>query len=252
MDKPRKSLRLFFTQLLHDMEFMDPKNKVRAAALGFTVTIIFAALNYLIPLLHAAGAGVKTAVWGISVFASAGVYQTLATSFSTLLLLWPWGKRIIFGGYYLEGTWVGYYQEDTYFCYVVEVIEQDLDTIVIKGSSYDQNLNRRAQWTSDAVTFDAISGVLNYSYTCHIIPDKTVDQGIAIFSLVRERTGKAGTDLYGYSTDVKDGTRTASWEHKITHTGQRPEDALKEAIETKKALDAFRVLPPPHAPPPAT
>ena len=59
---------------------------------------------------------------------------------------------------------------DGYFCSVqdavinVEYYEQDMDTIQIRGHSYNEKLELHSSWVSTSITIDGIKGKI--FYTC--------------------------------------------------------------------------------------
>ncbi|MCI5143959.1 MAG: hypothetical protein D3923_00190 [Candidatus Electrothrix sp. AR3] len=219
---------------------MNPSNKVITLSLALTVTFILLSLSTLIPFFKNISTAQGFFAVAISILASTGTYKFLVTVISSVILEFTFLKKMVFGKHYLEGTWVGYYQEPDKHSYLVETFEQDFDEIVVRGSSFDQSKNRKAQWTSESASFDATKGTLQYSYTCHKFKDRRVEQGIAHFSIIRDRLTTPAKHLYGYSTDVTEGDRSPAWEVKIKDIGMRHEDAIDEAVKMKQQLDEVR------------
>tara|TARA_R110000744_G_scaffold246816_1_gene363251 strand:+ start:362 stop:1027 length:666 start_codon:yes stop_codon:yes gene_type:complete len=219
---------------------MNPKNRVITVSILLTVIFIISITNTLIPYVVNLTGKEQFTAYGTLLLASTGLYRALITIFSFTILEVAKFKEWVFGVNLIEGTWVGYYKEGNDSFYLVEAIEQDFDQIVVRGSSYDAKGERIAQWTSESAEYDSSKGVFQYSYICHLIEDKNVEQGLANFSVIRDNKSKKPKNLYGYSTDVHDGHRAASWEQKIDAVGKPPEECLKAARAYKIFLEASR------------
>jgi hypothetical protein len=169
------------------------------------------------------------------------MYQAFNSGATWVILRIPRVKRSFFGANYLEDTWVGFYEDgNTDQCLLVERFEQDFDGLTIKGESFDRNGHRRAQWVSESVAFDVRQGTLRYFYTCHVLDDKKIQQGVTEFSIRREGPMGAARKLDGYSSDLHDGRRSPAWETRLEGTCTDLETALKEAREYRDAVLAAR------------
>ena len=209
---------------------MDPRTKVAAASLASTITLMYLALQELGPLISAASLRQDVQAAALFVLASGSLYQGLNNAASWVILKIPPLKRFLFGANYLEDTWVGFYEDASgQDCLLVEQFEQDFDGITIKGQSFDQNGRRRAQWVSESVAFDEREGTLRYFYTCHVLDDKKIQQGVTDFTIRRNGPMGAAQKLDGYSSDLHDGHRSPSWETRLRGRSVELEKALKAA-----------------------
>lgn len=129
-------------------------------------------------------------------------------------------KRIILGNEYLNGTWIGYYQgvkgDIRYF---IEIIEQDIDSIVIRGNTFYDNLELYSCWNSEAVNINGKTGTLTYTYTYFIFGKDSVDDGLGMAksSFIRNNSREQPKAMNGFSTDLKFGEKITSYEEKITY-----------------------------------
>ncbi|WP_280151730.1 hypothetical protein [Piscinibacter sp. XHJ-5] len=190
---------------------------------------MFFAIVWLQPLIRglepvlAAASGVAGAV------ASLGVYRLLSSAF-----LWLFGnslvlRRLILGKSFLEGTWIGHYMHEEEHRFTIEFVDQASGTTVIHGREFDSAGKTRASWASDTVSIDIERMHLVYAYTCKVFVRKHVQEGLGVFTLVRESSEKAPTKLDGYAVDLIDGDRDPNTEYKICDEPLPDEESLAEA-----------------------
>lgn len=72
---------------------------------------------------------------------------------------------------------------------------------------------------------------LVYAYNCNVFERNYVHEGLGIFAMVPEDTGKPPTKLDGYSVDLIDGDRDPNTEYKINVKPVADEVALAKARE---------------------
>ena len=127
---------------------------------------------------------------------------------------------------------------DGYFCSVqdavinVEYYEQDMDTIQIRGHSYNEKLELHSSWVSTSITIDGIKGKIFYTYSVNSFVDSTNNIGCAEFDFERKKCCKYPLIIHGFSTDIQIGKRIKSYEEKLTD---------KKIIKTKKELDFAQI-----------
>jgi FlaA1/EpsC-like NDP-sugar epimerase len=75
-------------------------------------------------------------------------------------------KKLMLGNEYLDGTWIGHYRGVSgNIRYFIEEIEQNLDSIKIRGKSFNEDMELNSTWNSEAVNVDGKSGTLTYTYS---------------------------------------------------------------------------------------
>ena len=124
----------------------------------------------------------------IAAYASTiGAYQTIHRLIALVLGNWRWLKKHVFGKYYIEGTWVGYYYgEDEKVRYVVDIVQQEIGYPTrLHGEGFLADNRLYARWDSLAAAFYNNGSGLIFAYECDIlIPPQKVD-GITDFYLSR-------------------------------------------------------------------
>jgi len=149
-------------------------------------------------------------------------------------------KEKILGNQYMEGTWIG--------CYIgvggkprlyIEVFEQSLDELIIRGKCFELDNSYKGSWISDTVVIDEKRGIMRYTYESDMLNNSHKNEGIAIFNFERTNRKTPPQKLIGYSSDIFNNTKIKSMEKKIDNS-QFPTqlDLLEEAhnflIENKK------------------
>ena len=153
----------------------------------------------------------------IGAVASAGLYKLTIELIIRISKKIKFVKKIFLGASYLDGTWAGFYiGSGGQVRYYVEKYEQELDTLVIRGHSYNELLQYHAWWTATSVNVDTTKCEISYMYDCKAIRDTSNHNGLAVFNFVTGNQKKAPTKLIGYSTDIHIGIRTKSMEVKIS------------------------------------
>jgi len=209
-----------------------------------TVAIMFAIIEYLVPMLQASAIPatflqlipfatptqlVEASKFVLTALATLGTYKLLAGLLIQSIDWAPYLKSFIFGPSYVEGTWIGQFHDKNYPKWTVEHFEQSLNGIVIRGYAHNQDGTPYASWTSTAASVDDARGVLTYTYDCDLIGHNSPQQGIGIFQFERPAAGKAPTGIKGYSTDLVDGVRSANHEFKISNGSILIDEAMKQA-----------------------
>ena len=194
------------------------------------VIITTAAKYYMvIGQIGVVGAGV------VSVLFSFGLYNVLASLLIYLMNKSRWLKKKILSGYYMEGTWVGYYERNNDIRLVIEHFEQDLNRLVIRGRSRMLNGEERAKWYSKTVQIDVISGRLIYVYENGAIRYKgTGLEGIGTFFFQREGVDCPPTELDGFQVDTIDGERVPAKEKKVADVLLPLDIAFEKSLELYK------------------
>ncbi len=172
---------------------------------------------------------------------SIGVYRLLFLITSYFVNNCQWLKRKVFSSCYLEGTWVGFYIGVLgNVRYLIETFEQNIDGLVIKGSSYDENKNLHSFWTSESINLDSEKGELSYQYKVRTTRENQDPNGIAYFSMIRENNRKPATMLVGFSADSHLTQKCKAMEYRwIKNTKYDINEALTNAekfYQTKKDI----------------
>ena len=109
---------------------MKPLLKLNSIALSITTLIVFTIWTNVFVLIQISDF-YKILLGGII---SLGIYRLLAGGIIWLFQKSKKMKKYFLGGYYLEGTWVGFYigvsRKERF---MIERFEQELDSLVIRG-----------------------------------------------------------------------------------------------------------------------
>ena len=157
---------------------------------------------------------------GIIVFLSGGLVSlaTYTCLYKTLKFFFDrsrYFRMLILHNSYLEGTWIGFYigiSGD--IRYIKEEFRQDLDGLIIKGKSFNENKQLHAKWMSDVVRIDTRLLKLKYMYEISTIHDNMNGYGIADFDLEELNFFGISKKITGYTSDNHWGKRIKSIEFK--------------------------------------
>lgn len=172
---------------------------------------------------------------------SIGIYRLFFLITSNVVNKCQWIKKIVFSSYYIEGTWIGFYigvfNKERF---LIETFEQNLDGLIIKGISFDENKNLHTFWTSESINLDPEKGELSYQYKVKSTKENPDPNGVAYFSLIRDNNKKPPTMLVGFSADSHLTKKCKAMEYRYSDkTYYDINIALKKAEEfyqTKKDL----------------
>jgi len=175
---------------------------------------------------------------------SLGLYQFVATILLFLFKNIRIIRKYFLGPKYLEGTWVGFYiGHGGQVRYIVERFEQDFETLIIRGTSYNELEKFHTSWISFSANVDIAKGELTYMYELRGINEVFNGTGIVFFSFHRKNQDTAPTMIKGFSADLhNNGKRTKSFEYKLKDKENNLTDieAIKKAIEFyNKHKDSF-------------
>ncbi len=161
------------------------------------------------------------------------MYRIIASFIVYLTTKSSWIKKKILEQYYLEGTWVGFYiGVSGHERYLIERFEQGIDTLVIRGKSFNEQLKYQSTWTTSSVNIDIIHGKISYMYEVVNINDKSNNNGIAIFNFDRDNQYSEAKGLSGFSDDLHLGQRVKAKEIKLSDNCNLDEkEALARAIK---------------------
>jgi hypothetical protein len=196
---------------------MKPSARFNSVVTTVTIFVMWGAFVKLLPLLHTLDKRSGSVAALITIISSVAIYRGFA-----VLLAWALGrflplKAIVFGPYFMHGTWVGYFVgHGGDVRLLVEHFEQDLHALVIRGRSFFDNGSTHANWTSEAATVDAERGRLIYTYGCDVMSREVTLQGVAVFQIERPEAKAAATQISGYTADLIDGVRSIASERKIS------------------------------------
>ena len=169
---------------------------------------------------------------------SIGVYRMFFLLLSILVKNWIWLKSKVYDNYYLEGTWVGFFiGNGGSVRYYVETFEQDFDSLIIRGKSFNEN-GYHASWIAETNNINVKKGTLSYTYDTDAIANTFINPGIAFFNFERDSLNKAPKSLIGFSSDLYNPKKLKSFEKKISN-GTKYEylqalEKAKEVYETNK------------------
>jgi hypothetical protein len=156
--------------------------------------------------------------WKVPLIAltSIGVYKLFMVIFKWLILKIRFLKKIVFGAYYFEGVWVGFFVgKQGKVSYYVETFEQDFDGIIIRGKGFRETEGYFGSWISENVSVNIRKGTLNYTYECDAFSNSFINPGLASFVLERKTITSPPHRLIGFSADLYNPKKLKSFEEKI-------------------------------------
>ena len=228
---------------------MKPIIKFNTIVLSMTTTVVFGIWLYISQLIltypewFKESSNNKYNLLGIIMVGliSIGVYRLFFLITSYFVNNCQWIKRQVFSSYYLEGIWVGFYiGVSGNVRYLIETFEQNIDGLVIKGTSYDENKNLHSFWTSESINFDSEKGELSYQYKVRSTKEKPDPNGIAYFSIIRGNNHKPASILVGFSADShltkKCKAMEYKWIEKTKYDINEALDKAEEFYQTKKEI----------------
>jgi hypothetical protein len=166
---------------------------------------------------------------------SLGLYQFVAAIFLLVFKRIKLVRKFFLGPRYLEGNWVGFYIGlSGHVRFIVEHFEQDFESLIVRGSSFDDQKQFHTSWISYPANIDVAKGELTYMYELKGIKEVSNGTGITYFSFFRKDQSKPPTMIKGFSADLhNNGFRTKAFEVKLKDS-KKPiteGDALNEAIK---------------------
>ncbi len=204
---------------------MRPYNTLRSIVFTLTTAIMFFCWGILYPIIQT-NIILGSLIGGI---VSLGSYRLVLKVSEHAILKIQFVKKFIFGNEYLEGKWIGcYIGLDGNPVYYIEYFEQTFDGLIIRGNCYFRNYSFKGGWVSDKVVLNETKGVLAYTYETDMIKSTHKNQGLAVFSLVREEQSKAPKKLIGFSSDIFSKQKILSIEIKIEDSITLSDQALLE------------------------
>ncbi|MCW3085413.1 MAG: hypothetical protein JWP12_2779 [Bacteroidetes bacterium] len=164
---------------------------------------------------------------------SLGLYRFVATICLLLFRRLRFVRKFFLGPKYLEGTWVGFYIGlKGNVRYIVERFEQDFETLIVRGKSFNEQKGFHTSWISFPANIDVPKGELTYMYELKGTQEISNGTGIVFFNFHRQNQATAPTMINGFSADLhNNGVRTKSLEYKLADNCKFTDaEALEKAI----------------------
>ncbi|NQU80460.1 MAG: hypothetical protein HQ543_02955 [Bacteroidetes bacterium] len=170
---------------------------------------------------------------------SIGVYRVLLTIIGNIIKKNWWIKKLFFGGYYLQGIWIGYFEGNNgTIRFFIETFEQDFDELIIRGEAYKAEGGFHGSWIAEATNINVSKGTLSYTYHTDAIKNSFINPGIAVFNLKRKTQYKPPFQLVGFSSDLYSSNKLKAIEIKIsdktTYNTEETLDKAKKFYESQK------------------
>lgn len=196
---------------------MTPEHKFHSYVTTLTIIVMYFIVAELVPMIDTAGTSATYLKPLVSVLSAFGLYGLFAKILNSVARNWIWLKKHLLGPSYLSGTWAGkFMNEQGEEKVTVEIFEQTISSLTIRGEAFNADGSTYAQWTSIAASVNESSGVLTYTYTCDSHIDYSTFQGIGVFSFERKGPHLPPNFIKGYSADIKDGVKTENREKRIS------------------------------------
>lgn len=209
---------------------MKPLVKLNSIAFAISTSVVFSLWQIL---LKTQGTN-PLIITIVGVIVSLGLYRITANFIILLIQESTWIKRKFLGPQFLEGTWVGFYIGPSgNQRYLIEKFEQEIDSLVIRGKSFDENLNYHSSWTSSSVNIDVNYGRITYMYELTPLKEIKNNNGICVFNFERDNQYSKPKGLEGFSADIHIGSKVKAKEIKVSDYCKFPEN---EALEKAKEI----------------
>ncbi len=211
---------------------MSPEKTFHSYVTTATIFVMYILITKLFPEIDNVGTASEYLMLVITIFSAFGVYNLLAKLLLSIARNWKWLKKHLLGATYLDGTWAGEFinSKDEKIT-TIEVFEQTISSLIIRGEAFYEDGTTYAQWTSVACSINSQDGVLTYTYTCDSSKDYSIFQGLGVFKFERKASHLAPMFIKGYSVDIPVGVKTENRERKISDDLHE----LHEAFEMVKA-----------------
>lgn len=213
---------------------VEAQRRIGILTVTITVAVMFLLLSRLAPILTASVSPWLTLP--AAALTSIGTYTFLASIVSLLARRSRYLRRLLLGPADIEGTWVGYMVLAGEQHRVVEWIEQDIESVMIRGQCFKPDGSYYSQWNSNAVNLDIERGILTYTHTCEILDAATGASvyGLSKFQLERRSKSHSPSAMSGFSTDEGFQGRVQASQSRLS---LRIMD-LKDVLAGKKSIPA--------------
>lgn len=194
---------------------MKPIIKFNSIVISITTVIMYSLWALLSENIYSS-IQVKIITVLISYFTSLGFYKSIFWLLSFILHKSKWFKKVIYGSYYLEGIWVGFFiGKDSKVRYFYEVFEQSLEEIIITGKAFREDDSILCIWKAKDPVFDVNLGKMTYYYESDAYDNTFINPGFATFNLERTDKDKSAFALTGFSSDLYNPGKLIAFEKKL-------------------------------------
>lgn len=148
-------------------------------------------------------------------------------------------KRFILGPFYLEGAWVGFFVgKNNKVRLIYEQFEQELDSLVIKGYSYNEDGSSHGDWIAKNPVIDNEIGKMAYYYEAKVNTYPAINQGFAEFNFRRTCKSDIISEMTGFSSDLYTPEKVPAYEKKVMGCKKQDErfyiDEARKVYESNK------------------
>ena len=209
---------------------MNPLIRFHSIVLGITTLTVFSVWEVFRNIVEYD----PLLVVPIAAITTVGFYRIFMLVIKFLILRIRFIKKWIFGAYYMEGVWVGFFiGNDKKVRFYIETFEQDFESITIRGKGFRENEGYFSNWISESVNFDIKKGVLNYTYQADTLSNSFINPGFSCFNIERRDRQGQPYRLFGFCADLYNPNKLKSFEEKINDKPDigNIENALAKAKE---------------------
>lgn len=207
---------------------MSPEQKFHSYVTTATIFVMYVLISKLFPEIDNVGTASKYVTPVVTILSAFGIYNLLAKLLLSASRNLKWLKKYLLGATYLDGTWAGeFINSRNERIITIEVFEQTISSLIIRGEAFNQDGTTYAQWSSVACSINSQDGVLTYTYTCDSNMNYSVFQCLGVFKFDRKASHLAPKFIKGYSVDITDGVKTENRERKISDDLHELHEAFK-------------------------
>lgn len=155
----------------------------------------------------------------LSALVSLGFYRSMSGILKKIFMNIKFVKKFVLGNYYLEGTWVGFFiGNNGRVRFLCENFEQDLEGIVIQGSSYTDCKKIHGSWIAKNPVIDIKEKRITYYYEADMIKNLFINPGLASFKMDKINKSSYINRLNGFSSDIYNPNKLFAVEEKISES----------------------------------
>ena len=216
---------------------MSPETRFHQTAVSLTIILMFALMKMVNQIPYSSISAisiylnnifVQLSLW---VIGSVTAYSWISRGLLVLISHIHPVRRILLGPAFIEGTWVGWFKgHSDKTRYLVEIYEQSLSEITMRGYAYDSAGREHSVWNTRTTRLDVKNGIFCYTYTVAVVDDPKVRDGLCEYQLFRSHDYSTPNEMAGYTIDLHDPTRLYIREYKVSNRGLSKSEARAQLM----------------------
>jgi hypothetical protein len=219
---------------------MDPETRFHQIVVGLTIIVMFISIKaaYSHELLsivlpeYFQNVVIEGSLWLVG---SAAVYSSISRGLMVPIRRIQRVRRFLLGPAFIEGTWVGWFKGHSGRTrYLVEIYEQDLSHIRMRGYAYASDGREHSVWCTRSTNLDVKRGTFSYTYSVSVVDDPKVRDGVCEYHFFRTHEHCVPKEMAGYTSDLDHPLRLHISEFKVSNKGLLKSEARAELVRLVK------------------